>query len=77
METKSALRRELIAHRDAIPAAERERIAEALTDHLLSLPEYATARSVLATMAIGSEWSTREFLAHQVAIGATFRLGGW
>ena len=62
METKSALRRELIAHRDAIPAAERERIAEAITDHLLSLPEYATARSVLATMAIGSEWSTREFL---------------
>lgn len=62
METKSALRRELIAHRDAIPPAERERIGEALTDHLLSLPEYVTARSVLATMAIGSEWNTREFL---------------
>jgi len=62
METKSALRRELIARRDAIPAGERERIAAALTDQLLSLPEYATARSVLATMAIGSEWNTRDFL---------------
>src|SRR5689334_1082096 len=69
METKSALRRELIAHRDAIPAAERERMAEALTDQLLSLPEYATARSVLATMSIGSEWNTREFLEQARADG--------
>jgi len=69
METKSALRREMTAHRDAIPAAELERIGEALTDQLLSLPEYATARSVLATMSIGSEWSTREFLDQARADG--------
>jgi 5-formyltetrahydrofolate cyclo-ligase len=67
MDEKAALRREMIARRDAIPAAERERIAEALTDQLLALPEYAAARSVLATMSIGSEWSTLGFLeqAHE------------
>jgi 5,10-methenyltetrahydrofolate synthetase len=62
MDEKALLRREMLARRDAIPEAERERIADALTDQLLEMPEYTAARSVLATMAIGSEWSTLEFL---------------
>ena len=67
--TKAQLRREMIARRDALPQAERDRIAEALTEALVRLPEYESARSVLATMAIGSEWATRDFLDHARAAG--------
>lgn len=66
---KAELRTEMIARRDAIPDAERARIAAALTSALTSLPEYAAARSVLATMSIGSEWSTRAFLERARADG--------
>lgn len=66
---KERLRREMVARRDAIPAAERSRLAAALTAHLAALPQYAAARSVLATMAIGSEWSTREFIERSRAAG--------
>jgi 5-formyltetrahydrofolate cyclo-ligase len=68
---KAELRREMIARRDAIPEAERARIAAALTEALAKLPQYAAARSVLATMAIGSEWSTRAFLDRARADGKT------
>ena len=69
--SKAELRREMIARRDAIPAGERARIAAALTEALARLPQYAAARSVLATMAIGSEWSTRAFLERARAEGKT------
>jgi len=59
---KARLRQELIARRDALPEGERVRIATALTAAIARLPEYVAARSVLATMSIGSEWSTRAFL---------------
>jgi 5-formyltetrahydrofolate cyclo-ligase len=66
---KSELRREMTARRDALPAAELERIAEELVANIVSLPRYAAARSVLATMAIGSEWNTRLFLDRARADG--------
>ena len=66
---KSALRREMTARRDALPEGERERIAEALVERIVALPRYAAARSVLATMAIGSEWNTRLFLDRARADG--------
>ena len=67
--TKPQLRQEMIARRDALPESERARIAEALTAELTRLPEYAAARSVLATMSIGSEWNTRPFLERARADG--------
>jgi len=70
-EDKARLRREMVARRDAIPAAERSRLAAALTDKVTSLPQYAAARSVLATLAIGSEWSTREFIERSRTAGKT------
>ena len=70
-ETKSKLRTEMLARRDAIPEGERERIAQALTAALVALPEYRPARSVLATMSIASEWSTRAFLDRARADGKT------
>ncbi len=59
----------MIARRDALPAPERERIAAALTERLVAMPQYAAARAVLATMSIGSEWSTAGFLARASADG--------
>jgi 5,10-methenyltetrahydrofolate synthetase len=62
MKEKAAMRSEMIARRDALPETERERVSHALTELLVALPQYSAARSVLATMAIGSEWSTGPFL---------------
>jgi 5-formyltetrahydrofolate cyclo-ligase len=69
MEEKKTLRRSLAAQRDAIPAAERARLTEALIANVTALPPYRAARSVLATMAIGSEWNTRDFVARARADG--------
>lgn len=66
---KSALRAEMIARRDAMPAPERARLAEAFVEQLVAMPEWAAARSVLATMSIGSEWNTRAFLDRARAAG--------
>lgn len=68
---KAQLRQELIARRDALPEAERARIAQALVGEITRLPQYRAARSVLATMSIGSEWSTRPFLDRARADGKT------
>ena len=68
---KSQLRQEMIARRDALPEAERARIAQALVGEITRLPQYRAARSVLATMSIGSEWSTRPFLDRAHADGKT------
>jgi 5,10-methenyltetrahydrofolate synthetase len=66
---KKRLRREMIARRDAMPAAERERLAASMARHVAALSEYRAARTVLATMSIGSEWSTRPFLERARADG--------
>ncbi len=66
---KKALRREMIARRDAIPRERLAHIAERIAARVTALPEYAGARSVLATMAIGSEWSTRPFIDRARADG--------
>jgi 5,10-methenyltetrahydrofolate synthetase len=66
---KSELRQKMIARRDALPAAERARLADALTAELTRLPQYASAQYVLATMSLGSEWNTRAFLDRAQADG--------
>lgn len=66
---KGALRSEMMARRDALPEGERARLAAAFTAQMLAMPEYLSARSVLATMAIGSEWNTRAFLDRAHADG--------
>jgi 5-formyltetrahydrofolate cyclo-ligase len=71
---KAALRSEMIARRDALPAAERERIATALLEVIVALPQYQSARSVLATMSIGSEWSTSGFIEAALAAGKSLVL---
>ena len=73
-QEKKRLRREMIARRDAMPAAERERLAAAMARHVTALPEYRSARAVLATMSIGSEFSTSSFIARARADGKTLVL---
>src|SRR5215208_7143094 len=70
-DAKARLRGEMIARRDAVPDTERERTAQALAEVLAAMPQFAAARSVLATMAIGSEWSTRALLDRARAAGKT------
>jgi 5-formyltetrahydrofolate cyclo-ligase len=66
---KKQLRAAMIARRDALEAQERSRLTRALLAKVTALPQYARARSVLATMAIGSEWDTRAFLDQALADG--------
>ena len=66
---KAALRSEMIARRDALPGTERERLAAALLELIVALPQYQSARSVLPTMSIGSELSTRPFIEASLAAG--------
>jgi len=66
---KAELRKKTIAERDALPPARRQEIARALCAALEAMPEYRDAVSILATMPIGSEWSTTPFLRRAAAAG--------
>ena len=59
---KKRLRTEMTARRDAMPAAERDRFAASAARRVAMLPQYRSARTVLTTMSIGSEFSTRHFI---------------
>ena len=52
---KRALRREVRAHRDAMPPEERERLGQAVARNLLALPEVRQASTVMAFSSFGSE----------------------
>jgi len=71
---KKALRGAYIAKRDAMDRGERSRRTARLVERLVALPQYRDARSVLATMSIGSEWSTRAFLEGARAAGKSIVL---
>ena len=71
---KKELRRTLIARRDAIAPEERARLAARFAFLLAAMPQYRDAKTVLATMSIGSEWNTREFIDRAVADGKTIVL---
>ena len=66
---KAELRKKTIAERDALAPARRQEIARALCAALEAMPEYRDAVSILATMPIGSEWSTTPLLRRAAAAG--------
>jgi len=66
---KAELRKKTIAQRDAIPPARRQELARALSASIEALPEFRDAVSILATMPIGSEWSTTPLLRRAAAAG--------
>jgi 5-formyltetrahydrofolate cyclo-ligase len=55
---KRALRREVLALRDALPPAERAVRSRRIADRLLDLPELDRARTVMAFSSFGSEVDT-------------------
>jgi 5-formyltetrahydrofolate cyclo-ligase len=66
---KAELRKKTIAERDAIAPATRQDIAKALSASIEAMAEYREAVSILATMPIGSEWSTMPLLRRSAAAG--------
>lgn len=66
---KSALRKEILAARDALPLAERQSASAAITTRLLALDAYRGARCILAYMSFGSEFDTAALIADALAAG--------
>lgn len=67
MQEKAALRRELLAQRDAVP--QREEKSRAVGDGVLALPAYQKARQVLLYLSKGSEVDTWKVFARALAEG--------
>jgi len=73
-QVKRALRREILAERDALPADERSVRSEAIADRFLGLPEVADARTVMAFWSFGSEVDTAPLIAGLRSRGTTVAL---
>ena len=73
-QAKRALRREILAERDALRADERSARSEAIADRFLELPEAAGARTVLAFWSFGSEVDTAPLIARLRSQGTTVAL---
>ena len=71
---KVALRRAVLAQRDALPAPARAGLAERITAHVLAMPAIAQARWLLAYLSFGSELDTNPLLGALVARGARLAL---
>ena len=63
-EKRTTLRRQTLAARDGLSAEERQRKSQAITKHLLALPEFAGARSVFSYVSFRSEVETLPLIAH-------------
>lgn len=71
---KAALRKQILAARDALPAARRQQSSAQVTGQLFSLDAYRDARCVLAYMSFGSEFDTLPLVTAVLAAGKTLCL---
>jgi 5-formyltetrahydrofolate cyclo-ligase len=71
---KAALRRAVLARRDALSAPLRAELDRQITDRLLALPALLQARGVLAYLSFGSEFDTRALLAALLSRGIRLAL---
>ncbi len=69
---KRALRREILARRDALPPGERAERSRLIAERLLELPELVDAHTVLAFSSFGSEVDTEPIV--DALIGRGIRL---
>lgn len=60
---RTALRKQILAARDSLPAEERQRKSRIITEHLLALPEFIGARNVFAYVSFRSEVETLPLIA--------------
>ena len=70
-EAKLALRREVLARRDALPADMRSAASAAIAGRVAALPEFAAASAVLLTLAFRSEWNTHPLVRAALAAAKT------
>jgi 5-formyltetrahydrofolate cyclo-ligase len=73
-QAKRALRRAVLAERDALPADERSEGSEAIAERFLELPEVADARTVMAFWSFGSEVDTAPLIVDLRSRGTTVAL---
>lgn len=73
-QAKSALRKKILAARDALPAEQRREAGAAITAQLRALDAWRNARCVLAYMSFGSEFDTTAFAADALTAGKTLCL---
>ena len=73
-QAKSALRKKILAARDALPAEQRREAGAAITAQLHALDAWRNARCVLAYMSFGSEFDTTAFAAAALTAGKTLCL---
>ena len=69
LNLKAALRKQIVAARDALPAATRRDLSARITQQLLKLDAYRNAACVLAYMSFGSEFDTGALVADALASG--------
>ena len=72
--SKSEIRKQVLARRDALPVSERRALSERITRQLLALDAYRDARSVMAYASFGGEFETAGFIADVLACGKTLVL---
>ncbi|MFO1315931.1 MAG: 5-formyltetrahydrofolate cyclo-ligase [Burkholderiales bacterium] len=73
-DAKRAMREEVLAARDALPAAERDEGSRAIAARIAALPSYAGAHCVLLTLSFRSEWDTRALIDGALAGGKVVAL---
>jgi 5-formyltetrahydrofolate cyclo-ligase len=73
-QAKRALRRAVLAQRDAVPQDDRSERSEAIADRFLGLAETAGAETVLAFWSFGSEVDTGPLIARLRSQGKTVAL---
>ena len=70
-EAKLALRRQILARRDALSADARAAASAAIAAQIPTLPEFGAASIVLLTLAFRSEWNTRPLVWSALAASKT------
>ena len=71
---KADLRKQILAQRDALGAAERKSLSGSITARLLALAAYRSAGCVMAYVTFGSEFDTEDLIADVLAQGKTLAL---
>jgi len=70
-EERTALRTNILATRNSLPAEERQRKSRVITERLLALPEFGASRSVFTYVSFRSEVETLSLIAHCLQKGVT------
>jgi 5-formyltetrahydrofolate cyclo-ligase len=73
-QRKALLRASVLAERDRMPGSVRKERSRVIVTTVTSLPDFASAASVLLTSSFGSEVETGELVAHSLACGKTLLL---